>query len=79
MLFFFIDVLFGNSKIGNKRFFINEDHFTLPIYYNVLFGFSPPEELEKSDIQIDENHIQVSEQMLKQRAKELSDSFSPFT
>ncbi len=34
--------ILGNCRINQNKLFINEEHFKLPAYYNLLFGYSQP-------------------------------------
>ena len=71
-----IETMFGNTRIGRKRYYLTAEHFTYPLYYNVLFGFSPPEALKEMSFGSD--NTEMTEQLLRQKAKTKEQNLSPF-
>ena len=65
-----MDYMIGNTKIANKRFFITEENFTFPVYYNILFGFTSAEALKEYDLDLTDNHNKIAEQVIKKRDKD---------
>ncbi|CAG2112376.1 unnamed protein product [Medioppia subpectinata] len=66
-----LGVFFGNCKIQNTRHFINENHFTFPAYYNVLYGFSPAEAVADLKIADGKQDTALMDTMLRNREKEM--------
>ena len=70
-----IQTFIGNTKILNKNYFINEEHFTFPVFYNVFFGFSSPQVLNQIGLQSESNLNKEAEHVIKARNKDISTHF----
>ncbi|XP_054164807.1 uncharacterized protein LOC128962457 [Oppia nitens] len=50
----FYHTFFGNCKVKGRSYYINENQFAFPVYYNILFGYSTPRSLPSLGKSIEE-------------------------
>ncbi len=49
-----IHKIFGNCRINKNQLYISDEHFKIPAYYNLLFGYSQP--IPRKQLPIDSNN-----------------------